>query len=93
MCPAGILIKNYWVQDEVISAASLLAAKTQEPFYWECYDEMFAYCNKYFIDHTYDGWYQLLDRQNQPYSQKKSPPPKTDYHPVAACYQTILAFS
>lgn len=84
--------KNYWVMAEAIAAASLLAAKTGNGSYWEYYDRLFEYSSKHLIDHAHGGWYQLLSRENERYSDEKSPPPKTDYHPVAACYQSILAF-
>ncbi|MFS0902456.1 AGE family epimerase/isomerase [Priestia aryabhattai] len=85
--------KNYWVMAEAISAASLLGVKTGDSGYWKAYDALFSYCQKHFIDHTYGGWYQLLNQQNERYSSKKSPAPKTDYHPVAACYQTLIALN
>jgi mannose/cellobiose epimerase-like protein (N-acyl-D-glucosamine 2-epimerase family) len=81
--------KNYWVMAEAISAASLLAVQTKNNQYWKAYDLLFNYCWKYLIDHQHRGWYQLLNNENKMYSDEKSPVPKTDYHPVAACYQTI----
>ncbi|MEE3895535.1 AGE family epimerase/isomerase [Priestia megaterium] len=85
--------KNYWVMAEAISAASLLGVKTADSGYWKAYDALFSYCQKHFIDHTHGGWYQLLNQQNERYSSKKSPAPKADYHPVAACYQTLIALN
>ncbi|MBY0065080.1 MULTISPECIES: AGE family epimerase/isomerase [Priestia] len=85
--------KNYWVMAEAISAASLLGVKTGDSGYWRAYDVLFSYCQKHFIDHTYGGWYQLLNQQNERHSSKKSPAPKADYHPVAACYQTLIALN
>ncbi|WP_342389184.1 AGE family epimerase/isomerase [Salinicoccus bachuensis] len=84
--------KNYWVMAEAISAASLLAAKTDNAFYWDAYDQLFQYSSEHLMDHAHGGWYKLLNRENQPYSDVKTSPPKTDYHPVAAYYQSILAF-
>ncbi|MCG1008816.1 AGE family epimerase/isomerase [Salinicoccus sp. ID82-1] len=84
--------KNYWVMAEAISAASLLAAKTDRTFYWDVYDQLCQYSSEYLMDHEHGGWYKLLNRQNKPYSNVKTKPPKTDYHPVAAYYQSILAF-
>jgi mannose/cellobiose epimerase-like protein (N-acyl-D-glucosamine 2-epimerase family) len=83
--------KNYWVIAEAISAASLLGAKTGISAYWANYDRLFAYASSHFIDHHYGGWYTLLDRSNKAYSNQKTAAPKADYHPIAACYQTILA--
>lgn len=83
--------KNYWVISEAIAAAALLAERTGKTDYLEFYNQLFKYSSDYFIDYKYGGWYQLLDRANERYSHLKSPPPKTDYHPVAACYQSIIA--
>lgn len=84
--------KNYWVMSEAIAAAALLAERTGSTSYLEFYDQLFLYSSDYFIDYKYGGWYQLLDRTNERSSHVKSPPPKTDYHPVATCYQSIIAF-
>lgn len=64
--------KNYWVMAEAISAASLLGVKTGDSGYWKAYDALFSYSQKHFIDHTYGGWYQLLNQQNERYSSKKA---------------------
>ena len=37
------------------------------------------------------GWYRILDATNQKYDDLKSPPSKTDYHPLGACYETLEA--
>ncbi|MGD6896717.1 AGE family epimerase/isomerase [Bacillus infantis] len=83
--------KNYWVISEAIAASALLARKTGSPVYWDYYDQLFAYSSDHLMDHEHGGWYKLLSRENKKDSQVKSSPPKTDYHPVAACYQSILA--
>lgn len=83
--------KNYWVMSEAIAASALLAAKTENQAYWEKYQLLFSYSADNLMDHEHGGWYKLLDRENEKYSQEKSSPPKTDYHPVAACYQATIA--
>ncbi|WP_370296201.1 AGE family epimerase/isomerase [Rossellomorea marisflavi] len=83
--------KNYWVMSEAIAASALLAAKTENQAYWEKYQLLFSYSADNLMDHEHGGWYKLLDRENEKYSQEKSSPPKTDYHLVAACYQAIIA--
>ncbi|MDN6640352.1 MAG: AGE family epimerase/isomerase [Tetragenococcus sp.] len=87
------LDKNYWVMAEGIAASSLLAAKTNSSKYWDGYKTLFNYSWQHLMDHKYGGWYQLLGRENYPYSNEKSPSPKTDYHPVAAYYLAIRALS
>ncbi|MGN7481482.1 AGE family epimerase/isomerase [Priestia megaterium] len=83
--------KNYWVMAEAIAASSLLATKTGKHEYWDYCNQLVTYSSEYLIDHEHGGWYKLLNRENKRYSNVKSSPPKTDYHPVAAFYQAILA--
>ncbi|MTW87074.1 AGE family epimerase/isomerase [Virgibacillus dakarensis] len=95
MAPAGEIIdsdKVYWVIAEAIGASALFAAKTDDPTYWEFYDQIFAYSWEFLIDQKRGGWYQMLNRNNQKYSNIKSPPPKTDYHPVTNCVTALRAF-
>jgi mannose/cellobiose epimerase-like protein (N-acyl-D-glucosamine 2-epimerase family) len=84
--------KLYWVMAEAIGASALFTARTGKPFYRDFYEGIFAYCWNYFIDHKWGGWYHLLDNCNHRYSNIKSPPPKTDYHPVTNCMTSLLAF-
>ncbi|WP_339287584.1 AGE family epimerase/isomerase [Paenibacillus sp. FSL E2-0201] len=84
--------KLYWVMAEAIGASALFSARTGRPEYGNGYEEIFAYCWNVFIDHQYGGWYHLLDCKNRRYSNIKSPPPKTDYHPVTNCMTALLAF-
>ncbi|MGG3964303.1 AGE family epimerase/isomerase [Heyndrickxia faecalis] len=96
LSPQGEVIdtdKNYWVISEAIAASALLAAKTGKSIYSERYNQLFSYASNYLIDHQYGGWYKLLNRKNERLPGPKSAPPKTDYHPVAACYQALQAFS
>lgn len=85
--------RNYWVLAEAIAAAALLLKKTEEEHYGEKYDQLFAYSADKFIDQKHGAWFKLLNRQGGLYSKEKSTAPKTDYHPVATCYQAIRAFS
>lgn len=85
--------KNYWVQAEAIGSSILLAEKTNLSLYQTNYLHLFHYAWNYFVDHKYGGWYQLLNRQNKRYSNIKSPVNKTDYHPIANCYEAIRTLS
>ncbi|GKU81887.1 AGE family epimerase/isomerase [Niallia sp. NCCP-28] len=85
--------KNYWVQAEAIGASILLAEKTDLSLYQANYLHLFHYIWNHFVDHKYGGWYPLLNRQNKRYSNIKSPVNKTDYHPIANCYEAIRALS
>ena len=95
MAPTGEIIdtdKLYWVMAETIGASALFAAKTNHSTYWNFYQQIFEYSWNYFIDQKRGGWYQLLNQNNQKYSNIKSPPPKTDYHPITNCVTALNAF-
>lgn len=81
--------KRYWVMSETIGAAALLAETTSLEYYWCAYDSIFSYCWRYFVDKKYGAWYNILNRQNNRYSNVKSPVTKTDYHPIANCYEAL----
>ena len=83
--------RYYWVLAETFAAASLIALRTKDKNYWGWYDKVWEFSHKYFVDHKYGGWYRILDQDNQKYSSLKSPPSKTDYHPIGACYETLEA--
>tara|TARA_B110000208_G_C11799942_1_gene441533 strand:- start:5035 stop:6228 length:1194 start_codon:yes stop_codon:yes gene_type:complete len=81
----------YWVFSETIGAAALLATATGKDEYWDWYDRAWRYAEAHFIDHKYGGWYRVLDHSGQRYNNEKSPASKTDYHPLAACYEVLEA--
>lgn len=82
----------YWVFSETFAAAALLAHSTEKPEYWDWYDRIWTYADKHFVDHQYGGWYRLLDVNGKKYSNQKSPASKTDYHPLAACYEVLQSY-
>lgn len=77
--------KYYWVQAETITAAALLYDYFGTPVYRDWYRKLWGYVARTIIDHQHGGWYRILMRDNRPYSDEKSPPGKTDYHPLAMC--------
>ncbi|WIV12871.1 MULTISPECIES: AGE family epimerase/isomerase [Clostridia] len=85
--------KIYWVLAETIGASALMAVRKNSQYYWDVYNSMFRYCWSYMIDTVYGGWYNILNREGKRYSNIKSPLTKTDYHPIANCYETIRALS
>ena len=92
--PNGYILdtdRYYWVLSETIAAAALLALRTGDDKYWDWYDKAWAFSDRYFVDHKYGAWYRILNVENQQYDDLKSPPSKTDYHPLAACYETLEA--
>jgi mannose/cellobiose epimerase-like protein (N-acyl-D-glucosamine 2-epimerase family) len=83
--------KYHWVISEAIAASYLLGARTGNQKYFEWYKQFFKYSWKHFIDHQYGAWYRILSKENVKYDNIKSPPSKTDYHPISACYETLRA--
>jgi mannose/cellobiose epimerase-like protein (N-acyl-D-glucosamine 2-epimerase family) len=81
--------KYFWVQAESIAAAALLAVRTKEGFYWDWYERIWSYSWKHFVDHRYGAWFRILSRDNQRYSDEKSPAGKVDYHTMGACYEVL----
>ncbi|MDE0428282.1 MAG: AGE family epimerase/isomerase [Caldilineaceae bacterium] len=92
--PDGAILdkdRYYWVLSETFAAAAALALRTGNDNYWAWYDKAWAYSDRHFVDHEYGAWYRILDANNQKYDDLKSPPSKTDYHPLGACYETLEA--
>ncbi len=92
--PDGTILdrdRYYWVLSETFAAAAALALRTGDDSYWDWYDKAWTYSDKHFVDHEYGGWYRILDANNQKYDDLKSPPSKTDYHPLGACFETLEA--
>ncbi|MFI4968063.1 MAG: AGE family epimerase/isomerase [Gammaproteobacteria bacterium] len=81
--------KYFWVQAESLAAAALLALRSGEAKYWEWYQRIWAYSWQYFVDHRYGAWYRILTRENQKYSDQKSPAGKVDYHTMGACHEVL----
>ena len=83
--------RYYWVLAETFAAAALLALRTGDSRYWDWYDRAWEFSARHLVDHEYGGWYRVLDANNRKYDDLKSPAAKTDYHPLAACYDTLEA--
>eukprot|EP00055_Hartaetosiga_balthica_P008145 m.29326 g.29326 ORF g.29326 m.29326 type:complete len:464 (+) comp6141_c0_seq1:173-1564(+) len=85
--------KYFWVQAEGIATAALLAEvatsdKAREES-WAWYERIWEYCWAHMIDHNHGGWYRILTRCNEKYSEEKSPAGKVDYHTILACCEAI----
>jgi len=92
--PDGAILdtdRYYWVVAEAIAAAAQLAATTDDGSYWDWYDTCWEYPDRTLVDHTYGGWYRVVDADGQRYDDLKSPPAKTDYHPLSACVVALDA--
>lgn len=92
--PSGTVLdtdRYYWVLAETFAAAAILAMRTGDDRYWDWYDRAWRYSDQHLVDHQYGAWYRVLDANNKRYDDKKSPPSKTDYHPLAACFEVLEA--
>lgn len=85
--------KYYWVHSEMIAASAGLHKLTGNTIYLEWYNRCWEYVIKNFSDEKYGGWFRILNKKNEKYDNYKSPPAKTDYHPIAACSESILYFN
>lgn len=77
--------RYYWVLSEAIAAAALLADAQGDEGLWIWYDRFWDYSDKVLVDQVHGGWIRVTDRDGRPYDDLKSPPAKTDYHPLSAC--------
>lgn len=83
--------RYYWVLSEAIAASALLGSSTSDERYWTFYDKFWSYADANFIDHEFGGWHRVLNASGCPYDDLKSPPAKTDYHPLSACVTVLRA--
>ena len=77
------------------------SVKESAVFYREWYNKMWEYAEAHFIDTARGGWYPMLDPNNVRTDLHageghtglpvKCYPSKTDYHPLAACYEVLRA--
>lgn len=81
--------KHYWTQAETLAASALLAQRTGQDEYWMWYERIWQYAWQHMVDHQYGAWYRVLDRRNQHYDDRKSPPGKADLRVMNACYEVL----
>ncbi|MEC5162661.1 mannose/cellobiose epimerase-like protein (N-acyl-D-glucosamine 2-epimerase family)/sugar/nucleoside kinase (ribokinase family) [Janthinobacterium sp. CG_S6] len=81
--------KYFWVQAESLAAAAVLAARSGEARYWDCYDKIWDYSWRHFVDHQHGAWYRILSADNAKLGAEKSPAGKVDYHTMGACYEVL----
>lgn len=81
--------RYYWVLTESFAAAAMLGRRIDKDEYWQWYDKLWQWSLDHLVDHEYGAWYRVLDENNGHYDNIKSPPSKTDYHQVAACWELL----
>ncbi len=81
--------KHFWVQAEAIATAWRLYRTTGLLRYLEDYRNLWAWSWKYLVDHQYGAWFQRRNRDGSAIDDIKSPPGKTDYHTLGACWDVL----
>ena len=81
--------KYHWVHCETLAAAAALAARTGQERYWQDYDRLWSYSWRHLIDRERGCWYRVASPDGRKYDDLKSPPGKTDYHPLGACWEIL----
>ena len=81
--------RYFWVIAEGIAASALMGLETKDDQYWEWYGRLWSYANAFLIDAKHGGWFRILNEKNEKCDQFKSPPAKTDYHPICACWEIL----
>ena len=81
--------KHFWVHAESFAAAAALAVRTGDPAYWDWYTRIWQVAWRNLVDHRHGGWYRVRSADFAPLDDRKSPPGKTDYHTMGACYEVL----
>ncbi|MBX2825830.1 MAG: AGE family epimerase/isomerase [Gammaproteobacteria bacterium] len=81
--------KYFWVQAEAFAAAWRLFTLTGEQQFRDDYDRLWDWCWRYLIDHEQGAWFRIRHRDGSAVDQLKSPPGKTDYHTMGACWDVL----
>jgi len=81
--------KYFWVQAEALATASRLHQVTGESGYLDDYTALWQWCWNHLIDHHQGAWFRIRQRDGSPVDNLKSPPGKTDYHTMGACWDVI----
>lgn len=84
--------KYFWVHAEAISTAWLLYKATGEVKYFQQYQRIWQWAWKHLIDHEYGAWFRIRNRNGTAIDNLKSPPGKTDYHTMGACWDVLESF-
>lgn len=81
--------KYFWVHAEAFAAAWRLYRHTGEPSYLDDYQRLWKYSWAHLIDHEQGAWFRIRNRDGSAFDQLKSPPGKTDYHTMGACWDVL----
>ncbi len=81
--------KYFWVHSEAFAAAWRLHRHTGEQRYLDDYHRLWSYSWQYLIDHQQGAWFRIRNRDGSAFDELKSPPGKTDYHTMGACWDVL----
>ena len=81
--------KYFWVHAEAFAAAWRLNAVTGNKKYLEDYDRIWHWSWQYLVDHEQGAWFRIRNRDGSEFDKLKSPPGKTDYHTLGACWDVL----
>ncbi len=81
--------KYFWVQAEAIAAAWRLYRLTGDDRYRSDYYRLWDWSWRHLIDHDHGAWYRIRRRDGSKIDDLKSPPGKTDYHTLGACWDVL----
>jgi mannose/cellobiose epimerase-like protein (N-acyl-D-glucosamine 2-epimerase family) len=81
--------KYFWVQAEAFAAAWRLYRVAGDERYLEDYRRIWAWSWQFLIDHRNGAWFRIRSRDGSPINDLKSPPGKTDYHTLGACWDVL----
>jgi len=81
--------KYFWVHAEAFAAAWRLYRHTQNATYLQAYNQLWAYSWDTLVDHDQGSWFRIRNRDGSAFDNLKSPPGKTDYHTMGACWDVL----
>lgn len=81
--------KYFWVHAEAFAAAWRLYKFTGEERYRQDYQRIWEWAWRHMIDHEYGAWFRVRNRDGSAIDNLKSPPGKTDYHTLGACWHVL----
>ncbi|MEE9322725.1 MAG: AGE family epimerase/isomerase [Granulosicoccus sp.] len=81
--------KYFWVHAEAFATAWRLFRQTGEERYRQDYQRIWAWSWRFLIDHRHGAWFRIRHRDGSPVDKLKSPPGKTDYHTMGACWDVL----
>jgi len=81
--------KYFWVHAEALAAAWRLHRVTGKAHYLEDYQRIWQWSWQHLVDHHQGAWFRIRNRDGSAFDDLKSPPGKTDYHTLGACWDVL----